>query len=97
MKRLTTYLRRPITLVLLAAAILGAGAAFAQTGGGYDLTWSTIDAGGGSSTGGDYQLAGTSGQADAGAALSGAGYSLSGGFWGGTTVENKLRLPLVRR
>lgn len=55
---------------------------FAQSGGGYDLTWSTIDSGGGTSTGGTYSLAGTVGQPDAGT-LSGGSYSLDGGFWAG--------------
>ena len=53
----------------------------AQSGGGYDLTWSTLDSGGHSSTVvNGYQLEGTIGQADAGA-LSGGTYVLSGGFW----------------
>ncbi len=97
MKRQTTQLHRWLGLALLVAAILGAGAALAQTGGGYDLTWSTIDGGGGNSAGGGYQLAGTLGQPDAGAALSGGVYSLSGGFWGGASTGNRVYLPLLRR
>ena len=55
--------------------------AFAQSGGGYELTWSTIDSGGVMrSTGGDLELSGTIGQPDAGA-MSGGGYNLTGGFW----------------
>ena len=84
-------------LALLVAAILGASAALAQTGGGYDLTWSTIDGGGGGSAGGGYQLTGTLGQPDAGATLSGGVYSLSGGFWGGVSASSQVHLPLVRR
>ena len=84
-------------LALLLAAILGVGATLAQTGGGYDLTWSTIDGGGGSSAGSGYQLSGTLGQPDAGATLSGGGYSLSGGFWGGVSTGSKIYLPLLRR
>jgi hypothetical protein len=53
----------------------------AQSGGAYDLSWNTIDGGGGTSTGGAYALSGTIGQPDAGA-MSGGNYSLSGGFWG---------------
>jgi hypothetical protein len=97
MKRQTTHLYRRLTLALLVAAILGVGAALAQTGGGYDLTWSTIDGGGGGSAGGNYQLAGTLGQPDTGAALSGGVYSLSGGFWGGASTGSKLYMPVVRR
>jgi hypothetical protein len=84
-------------LALLVAAILGAGAVLAQTGGGYDLTWGTIDGGGGGSAGGGYQLAGTLGQPDAGATLNGGGYSLSGGFWGGVSIGGKVYLPLIHR
>jgi len=56
--------------------------ALAQTGGSYDLTWNTIDGGGGRSTGGPYTLTGTIGQPDAGA-MSGGDYELLGGFWPG--------------
>lgn len=52
----------------------------AQSGNGYDLTWSTIDGGGGLITGNGYELNGTIGQPDAGP-LSGSGYELNGGFW----------------
>ena len=55
----------------------------AQSGGDYDLTWSTVDGGGATfSIGGVYTLGGTIGQPDAGA-MGGGDYSLSGGFWGG--------------
>jgi hypothetical protein len=54
--------------------------AFAQIGGGYDLSWNTIDGGGGTATGGSYMLDGAIGQPDAGA-LSGGAYTLNGGFW----------------
>lgn len=60
----------------------------AQTGGPYDLTWSTVDAGGGTfSTGGTYSLGATAGQPDAGSSAGGS-YNLTGGFWhaGGTVV-----------
>jgi hypothetical protein len=97
MKRQMTRTHRRLALALLAAAILGASAALAQTGGGYDLTWSTIDGGGGSSAGAGYQLTGTLGQPDAGATLNGGIYSLSGGFWGGVSTGSKVYLPLLLR
>jgi hypothetical protein len=97
MKRQMTHLYRRLALVLLLAAILGVSAALAQTGGGYDLTWSTIDGGGSGSAGGGYQLTGTLGQPDAGATLSGGAYSLSGGFWAGASIGGKVYLPLLRR
>ena len=53
----------------------------AQVGGGFDLSWSTIDGGGSTfSTGASYSLGGTVGQPDAGAS-SGGTYQLTGGFW----------------
>jgi hypothetical protein len=66
----------------------------AQSGDGFDLTWSSIDGGGGTSTGGGYSLGGTIGQADAGA-LSGGSYTLSGGFWAGAAVDYRTYLPLT--
>jgi hypothetical protein len=72
-----------VVAVLLVATVLAltlASVAGAQSGGGYDVTWSTVDGGGGRSTGGAYTLEGTVGQADAGT-QSGAGYALGGGFW----------------
>ena len=57
----------------------------AQSGGGFDLTWSTLDGGGGAtSAGGGYEVSGTVGQPDASAAgaMSGGNYALTGGFWG---------------
>jgi hypothetical protein len=46
----------------------------------YTLEWSTIDGGGGTSTGGVYSVTGTIGQPDAGL-MSGGSYTLVGGFW----------------
>lgn len=94
-KQQTTHYR--LLLALLIAALLGVGAVFAQTGGGYDLTWSTIDGGGGSSTAGGYQLSGTFGQPDAWSASNGGEYSLSAGFWSGASPGNTVYLPLVVR
>ena len=53
-----------------------------QAAGDYDLSWNTIDGGGGQSSGGDYALTGTIGQPDA-AYSSGGDYELLGGFWPG--------------
>ena len=41
----------------------------------------TIDAGGGTSSGGAYELSGTIGQHDAGGVLAGGTLELTGGFW----------------
>ena len=47
----------------------------------YSIGWSTIDSGGGASTGGVYAVSGTVGQHDAGGPLTNGVYSLTGGFW----------------
>ena len=63
--------------------LLGCLLVFAlQAYGGYDLSWSTIDGGGGTSSGGSYVLSGTIGQPDA-AYSAGGQYELLGGFWAG--------------
>ena len=48
----------------------------------YDISWYTIDGGGGVSSGGAYIIRGTAGQPEAGA-MSGGDYELLGGFWPG--------------
>ena len=64
---------------------------------GYDLSWWTVNGGGGMfSTGGNYSLGGTIGQPDAGL-LVGQGYSLAGGFWSGGGQLHRVHLPLVVR
>ncbi len=86
----------------LAVTLLLASTAWAQTGGGYDLTWWTVDGGGGPASGGSYALMGTVGQPDAGSALTGGGYTLVGGFWpgassGGVSSPYNIYLPLILR
>ncbi len=65
-----------LLILILATAVLIS----AQTGGGFDLTWSTVDGGGGDSSGGPFALSGTIGQPDAGN-LSGGDFTLKSGFW----------------
>ena len=47
----------------------------------YSVDWYKIADGGGTSTGGTYQVSGTIGQPDASGAMTGGNYSLTGGFW----------------
>ncbi|MGA2242362.1 MAG: hypothetical protein ABSH11_10045 [Verrucomicrobiota bacterium] len=47
----------------------------------YTIDWYKIAGGGGTSTGGTYQVSGTIGQHDAGGPMTGGNYSLTGGFW----------------
>lgn len=51
----------------------------------YDLTWNTIDGGGGTSSGGSFVLTGTIAQHDA-AYSEGGPYEILGGFWPGGPV-----------
>ncbi len=64
------------TLTLCAILITLMGVAYAQSRGGYDLSWWTIDSGGIT-----FATGGTLGQPDASNALTGGSYSLTGGFW----------------
>ncbi|HEY3242565.1 MAG TPA: hypothetical protein VGM03_04360, partial [Phycisphaerae bacterium] len=65
---------------LTAVAICGMLSLTAQAQ--FDLSWYTVDGGGGdNSTGGTFALAGTIGQPDAGAPMTGGTFSLTGGFW----------------
>jgi hypothetical protein len=47
----------------------------------YSIDWFKVSGGGGTSTGGTYQVSGTIGQHDAGGPMSGGAYSVTGGFW----------------
>jgi len=58
----------------------------AQTGGLFDLSWSTVDGGGVSSSGGSFALGGTAGQPDAGVSAGGT-FTLGGGFWSGDAIQ----------
>ena len=90
-------MRQTTLFLALTALLLLASVALAQSGGGYDLTWNTVDGGGYTfSEGGGYSLGGTVGQPDAGV-LSGGGYTLAGGFWGGGAARYGIYLPLVLR
>jgi len=65
------------------ALAVGLTAPVALAGSGtFEITWYTIDGGGGVSGGGGFVLSGTIGQPDAGSA-SGGNFALAGGFWGG--------------
>ncbi|HXI69737.1 MAG TPA: hypothetical protein VNN22_05195 [Verrucomicrobiae bacterium] len=63
--------------LLLYLGLLISTISFAQS---YSIGWFTID-GGGTSTGGVYAMGGTIGQPDAGPAMTGGNFSLTGGFW----------------
>ncbi len=63
-------------LILLCTIFFTVAIAF----GDYVISWGTIDGGGGTSSGGIYEVVGTIGQADAGSVMVGGDYTVSGGF-----------------
>jgi len=74
--------RKKYKVLLLTLFVLLSLTASSQSADSYELTWSTIDGGGGKSAGGDYILTGTIGQPDTDWS-SGGDYELLGGFWPG--------------
>ena len=86
----TSILKRRMAhgFVFLALAV----PTMAQT---YSIDWSTIDGGGGTSTGGVYSVSGTIGQSDAGPTMSGGNYTLDGGFWSISAAVQTPGAPLL--
>ena len=86
-------------LAVLLVTLLSTSLVALAGGPGYTLDWWTVDGGGTmSNAGGGYSLGGTAGQPDAGP-LSGGGYTLDGGFWGGALSASQYHnyLPLGMR
>jgi|SRR5580765_3058877 len=69
------------TRTILLAFLLLVACALNSRAQSYSIDWSTIDGGGGTSTGGVYSVSGTIGQPDAGGAMTNGQYSVTGGFW----------------
>jgi hypothetical protein len=76
--------RRPPLAAVAAACLVGAGAS-ALAGPPFDLSWHSIDTGGGTCSGGGFTLVASVGQPDAGM-MTGGGYTLAGGFLAGSTT-----------
>jgi hypothetical protein len=81
--------RSCVALLLLMAT---ANFARAQT---YSIDWSTVDGGGGTSTGGVYSISGTIGQPDAGGPMTSGQYSVTGGFWALPTAVQTTNAPTL--
>ena len=58
----------------------------ASASGGFEIPWWTLDGGGGTVSGGAFQVSGTVGQPDAGARMTGGAFTVTGGFWAGVTA-----------
>jgi hypothetical protein len=61
----------------------------------YSIDWYKVAGGGGTSTGGTYQVSGTIGQPDASGAMSGGNYSMTGGFWSLISVVQTVGAPTL--
>jgi hypothetical protein len=82
--------------------LLTSSLAVAQSGGEYELIWTSLDAGGGSMGAADYSLTSTIGQPEPGGSQSGGAYTLNGGvvdagFSGQTTAAHQINLPMIKR
>ncbi len=85
-------------LALFLLFVVGVVVAYAQVGGGYTLTWWTIDSGGqqAATGGGGYTLRSTVGQPDADPVASfSEKYTLLSGFWPSARNVYRLYLPIV--
>ena len=69
-----------LVVALLLAAVLPL---FLRVQGGFSLTWGNMSSGYGISQGDGFAVAGTSGEIDGAGALSGDGFTMTGGFWSG--------------
>ena len=61
----------------------------------YSINWYKIAGGGGTSTGSVFSVSGTIGQPDASGAMTGGGYSLTGGFWSLINVVQTAGAPVL--
>ena len=61
----------------------------------YSIDWYKIAGGGGTSTGATYQVTGTIGQPDASGAMTGGGFSVTGGFWSLISVVQTAGAPTL--
>jgi hypothetical protein len=97
-RRTRTKFRASLIIAALILLLLTTvGVLLAQNG--FDIPWWTVDGGGGVAMGGNYTLAGTMGQSDAGAPLEGGDYALYGGHWHGAEGNAEpafhLYLPII--
>ncbi len=83
MKTTTRHAAAITSAATLAAASTLIARSAPSAGGPFELVQYTVDCGGGTSTGGVFEMSGTIGQSDASPASVGAAYQLTGGFFAG--------------
>lgn len=91
-----SHLKRVLVACIL---LLAAVPVLAQSAATYELSWWTVDGGGGTSSDGVYSLTGTAAQPEAGL-VSGGTFTLAGGFWpsgAAAAPQRAIYLPLVVR
>jgi hypothetical protein len=81
--------------ILLLFCLLTSSFCLRAVGQQYSINWFKVAGGGGTSTGGAYQVSGTIGQHDAGGPMTNGQYSLIGGFWSVITVVQTPGAPLL--
>jgi hypothetical protein len=69
--------------------------ALGQAQGSYSIGWSKVAGGGGTSTNGGYAVSGAIGQPEAGGAMTGGAYSLTGGFWSFLALVQTAGAPVL--
>ncbi len=80
------------TIIFFVLIILAINAR-AQT---YSIDWYKVSGGGGTSTNGQFAINGTIGQHDAGVAMTGGNYSVTGGFWSLVSVVQTPGAPTLQ-
>ena len=89
-------MRRYARLTALALSLLTSAFGHRASAQSYSIDWSTVDGGGGMSTGGVYSVTGTIGQPDASQqAMTGGDYSFTGGFWSVVAAVQTADAPLL--
>ena len=84
---------RLLLSLLFCFIILHSAFCLRVSGQSYTVDWYKVSGGGGVSTGGTYQVAGTIGQPDASMAMSGGSYAVTGGFWSLISVVQTPGVP----
>jgi hypothetical protein len=87
-----TVLKFVACVLLLSTINHGLSTLHAQS---YSVDWYKIAGGGGTSTGGTYQVTGTIGQSDASDVMNGGNYSVTGGFWALIQVVQTPGAPML--
>jgi hypothetical protein len=73
--------RRLAAIVAMAGIAALATVVLANAQGTFEVSWWSVDSGGNDMAGGAYAISGSAGQPDAGVALTGGEYGVTGGFW----------------